>query len=71
MATRHPPFTLTIMRFVGDQPVTHSQTELICPPADAYIALKAIRDGLPPNFGASLTDRFGYNVRATDTAARG
>ena len=70
MAIRHPPYTIEIMRF-GEQPVTHSRTELTCPPADAYRALQAVRAGLPPNFGASLTDRFGYNVRASDTKAEG
>lgn len=70
MAARHHPYTLRIERFIGERSVTHSKTDLAtATPADAWRVLEAVRSALPPCYGAGLTDRYGNNVRATDTVA--
>ena len=59
------PCVLHIYRFVGSKAFTHHETrfEEVKPKADLLEALAAVRSGLPPGFGASLTDARGYNVR--------
>lgn len=55
-------YILTVYRFVGDKTYLHSRTELTVPKAAALETLAATREGLPPNFGATLTDKRGYNI---------
>ncbi len=69
MAARHHPFTITVYRLVGERAITHRKVELTCSPADSFAALQGVREGLPPGFGAGLTDARGYNVRPSDTVA--
>jgi hypothetical protein len=59
------PCRLQTYRFVGEKAVTHHETRFGdgTPKADMLAALAAIRAGLPPDFGASLTDARGYNIR--------
>lgn len=71
MAVRHHPYVLSIYRFVGDQAFVQSRTELTCAPPDAYRAVEAVRAGLPSDYGATLCDKHGYNIRPSDTAAEG
>jgi hypothetical protein len=61
------PCTLSVYRFVGAKAYPHREVTFpdanVVPKVDLLSALAAVRAGLPPNFGASLTDARGYNVR--------
>jgi len=58
------PCTLTIYRFVGDKAFVHHETQFDALPRAAMIeALNATRAGLPPDFGATLVDATGHDIR--------
>ena len=59
------PCTLTIYRFVGDRAFVHHETHFpaVTSKEDMLDALKAVRTGLPPGFGASLTDARGCDIK--------
>lgn len=55
-------FKLTIYNLKAEYARVHSVTTLDIPKEDAIRTLEAVRDGLPKDFGASLTDEYGHNV---------
>ena len=57
------PYTLSIYRFVGDQAVPLSRTNLDVPRSDALAALAEVRAGLPSDCRATLVDALLHNVR--------
>ena len=57
-------YTLTLWRLADETAVVASRTTLNCSRADALEALEAVREGLPPGYGAGLTDAQGRNVDA-------
>ena len=55
---------ITVYRFMGDRAFPIKKIELKdVPKADMLRALAVVREGLPPDHGASLSDPRGYSIR--------